>query len=304
MSDVSIIVPIFNGEKYISECIDSILTQEYNDFELLLINDGSTDNTNNIINSYNDNRIKIYNQENKGTGSARNLGLKYATGKNIVFVDSDDKISSNYIKTMVELLEETKADIVSCAYKKTKLKEDIVVLDKENAFKYLISLPEKIPMSVIGKVFKKEVINNFLFDENNVFEDIEFATKVFLNSNKVVFLNKILYIYNQRNDSRSRKSINDDRIVACKKSFEVIPKNLFDDYITYSMFNAISIVNMMILNDKYNNELKEKVIKFVKENVKYVRNSSYGVIKKVQIYLFLYNFNLYKKIYFSLKKEI
>ena len=87
MKKISVIVPIYNSEKYISNCIDSILSQEYKDFELLLINDGSTDNTINIINSYNDGRIKIYNQENKGAGSARNLGLKYATGKYIVFID-------------------------------------------------------------------------------------------------------------------------------------------------------------------------------------------------------------------------
>ena len=311
MKNISVIVPIYNSEKYISRCIDSILNQEYKDFELLLINDGSTDNTNNIINSYNDGRIKIYNQENKGAGSARNLGLKYATGKYIVFVDSDDIIKSDYLKIMIEIIEKNNADIVACLYEKnveniienqTKDNEYIEILNNENAFKYLISLPEKIPMSVIGKIFVKEIIDNNLFDENNYYEDIEFATKIFLNSQKVVFLNKKMYIYNQRKNSRSSFFENDDRIKACEKSFKIVQKELLNDYITYALFNAISIVNMMLLNNKYNCELQNKVKEYVKENIKSVKKSKYGFVKKLQIYLFNYNFNLYKIIYCKLKK--
>lgn len=303
MKNISIIVPIYNSEKYISKCIDSILNQEYKDFELLLINDGSTDNTSNIINSYEDERIKIYNQENKGTGSARNLGLKYATGKYIVFIDSDDSITNDYLKIMLELLEKNEADIVSCVYKQNDNTQDYDVLDREKAFKYLISLPEKIPMSVVGKIFKKETIDNIVFDENNNYEDIEFATKSFLNCKKVVFLNKKMYISNKRSDSRSSFFENDDRIIACQKSFEIIPKEILDDYITYSLFNAISIVNMMVLNNRYNYELQEKVKKFIKENIKSVKKSQYNIIKKIQIYLFHYNLNLYKKIYCNIKNK-
>lgn len=149
MSDVSIIVPVYNSEKYIAKCIESILNQDYKEFELLLINDGSTDSSCNIMNLYDDKRIKIYNQENKGTGSARNLGLKYATGNYIAFVDSDDTIENNYLSIMLELIKKNNADIVSCQYKQNKDTEKIEILDKEQAFKYLIALPEKIPMSVI-----------------------------------------------------------------------------------------------------------------------------------------------------------
>lgn len=311
MKNISVIVPIYNSEKYISRCIDSILNQEYKDFELLLINDGSTDNTINIINSYDDERIKIYSQENKGAGSARNLGLKYATGKYIVFVDSDDIIKSDYLKIMIELIEKNNADIVACLYEKnveniienqTKNNEYIEILNNEKAFKYLISLPEKIPMSVVGKIFLKEIIENNLFDENNYYEDIEFATKVFLNSKKVVFLNKKMYICNKRSNSRSSFFENDDRIKACEKSFKIVPKELLNDYITYALFNAISIVNMMILNNIYNCELQNKVKKFVKENIKSVKKSKYGFVKKIQIYIFNYNFSLYKIIYCKLKR--
>ena len=149
MSEISIIIPIYNSEKYIVKCLDSILTQDCQDFELLLINDGGTDNSVNIINSYKDKRIRIYNQENKGAGSARNLGLKYAIGKYIFFIDSDDFILQNYLSVMLKFMKEYDADIVACQYKNKNTTEKVEILDKEQAFKYLIALPEKIPMSVI-----------------------------------------------------------------------------------------------------------------------------------------------------------
>ena len=149
MSEVSIIVPIYNSEKYISACIESILHQTYKDFELLLIDDGSTDNTNNIIKKYKDSRIKIYRQENKGTGAARNLGMKHANGNYLTFVDSDDAIEQRYLEIMLNACKNNNADIVSCVYMKNDKEPKTKILNNTEAFRYLISLPEKIPMSVV-----------------------------------------------------------------------------------------------------------------------------------------------------------
>ena len=92
---ISIIVPIFNAEKYINKCIDSLLNQTKKELEIILVNDGSTDNTENIIKNYKDKRIKYYKNKNQGIGKSRNFGITKATGKYIMFIDSDDYIEDN-----------------------------------------------------------------------------------------------------------------------------------------------------------------------------------------------------------------
>ena len=100
---ISIIIPVYNVEKYISECIESILKQTYNNFELLLINDGSTDTSGNICDKYAelDKRIRVFHKKNEGVGIARNLGIEHARGEWICFIDSDDWISSDYFETIM-----------------------------------------------------------------------------------------------------------------------------------------------------------------------------------------------------------
>ena len=99
MTSVSIILPVFNGEKFIKKAIESVLNQSLNDFELIVINDGSTDSTADIINSFKDNRIRIINQSNKGPGQARNNGLKIASGDYIMFLDADDWFCEDALET-------------------------------------------------------------------------------------------------------------------------------------------------------------------------------------------------------------
>ena len=99
MTSVSIILPVFNGEKFIKKAIESVLNQSLNDFELIVINDGSTDSTADIINSFEDNRIRIINQSNKGPGQARNNGLKIASGDYIMFLDADDWFCEDALET-------------------------------------------------------------------------------------------------------------------------------------------------------------------------------------------------------------
>ncbi|MBR3628081.1 MAG: glycosyltransferase family 2 protein [Elusimicrobia bacterium] len=119
MPKISVIVPTYNVEKYLSQCLDSILNQTFKDFECICINDGSTDNSLSILQKYasKDNRIKIINQENKGLSGARNAALKIVTGKYITFVDSDDFVSSDYLEKLINLAEKENSDIVYCRHK-------------------------------------------------------------------------------------------------------------------------------------------------------------------------------------------
>ena len=111
---VSIIVPVFNVEKYLRQCLDSILGQTFNQFEVIIVNDGSTDNSGAICQEYEarDNRIVYLEKENEGVSEARNLGLDFATSEYIIFIDSDDWIEPTYVEVLYEKIEEYQADIV------------------------------------------------------------------------------------------------------------------------------------------------------------------------------------------------
>lgn len=303
MEKISVIIPVFNDEKRIEKSINSVLNQTYDNLELIVINDGSTDKTLEKIQKYSDKRIRVFTQENQGTGQARNRGLKEATGDFICFVDSDDTIELNFLETMINLIRQKEASIVACSYKNNTGK--IYELDKTEAFKYLIALPEKIPMSVVGKIFKRNAIETLYFDKSNHFEDIKFAVEAFANADKVVYLEKILYKYTQREDSRSKYFKNDDRMKACLGNRELVKQKfpeLIDDYITYSLFNSIAIANSMILNDSYNNELLSKVKEQVQNNVESIKKSKYTVWKKWQLYLFISDFTMYKILYKLFKR--
>lgn len=304
MELISIILPVYNGEQLIERCIESILKQTYKNFELIIVNDGSTDKTLEKIQKYEDERIRIINQSQQGTGQARNAGLKEVLGDYVCFIDSDDTVDENFLKIMYELIKPNNAQIVACSYKENK--NVVHNLNKEQGLQYLISLPEKIPMSVWGKLFTKKSIENIQFDKVNHFEDIKFITEVFIKSDKIVYIEKKLYNYIQRENSRSKYFKGDDRMKACLENVKLVESvcpTLTDSYITYSLFNSIAIANRMILNNFYNDELLKNVKVTVKDNIKSVKKSQYNFLKKMQIYLFNWNFSVYKKVY-SLENKI
>lgn len=174
---ISIIVPVYNAEKYLSRCIDSVLAQIFTDFELLLIDDGSKDNSGNICDEYakKDNRIKVFHKENGGVSSARNLGLANSIGKWICFIDSDDEVERYYLSTYIDVVKKYSVDccIASCkiitskGIRKIDLQENLYT--KKDIYKLIMYLREK---SILGvpwnKFFKLSIIkeNDILFDES------------------------------------------------------------------------------------------------------------------------------------------
>lgn len=296
---ISIILPVYNSNKTINKCIDSILNQSYSNFELIIIDDGSTDNTNYLIKKYKDKRIKLFYQENSGTGSARNLGILKSKGNYITFIDSDDEIKSNYLDELLYNLLYYDADI-SCCSAKNKTSNNIFILNKKEAFNELIKLPESISMSVTRKMFKKELFNNLFFDINNHFEDIDFAIRSFLKANKVVFVDKYLYIYNNYQNSRSKYYKGNDRIRGCLSSRNLIKNNyhyLYNKYIVYVMFNSIGVANNMIINNTYDDKILVEIHELIKDNFKYIFVSGYPLSKIIQLLIFYFNFKFYKVLY-------
>lgn len=154
---LSVIVPIYNGEKYLSYCINSILTQTFTDFELLLINDGSTDKSGEICNDYahKDSRIRVFHQKNSGVSCARCKGIKNATGEYITFVDADDELYKNSLEILMDNMDED-IDIVSSAAFANR------IISSEDFIKYILT--GKLLSSIWGYLFRKVLFSSYVAD--------------------------------------------------------------------------------------------------------------------------------------------
>lgn len=217
MSDlVSIIVPVYNSEEYIAECIESIISQTYENIELILIDDGSVDNSKNIIQSYMeiDKRVKYFYQNNSGPSTARNKGINECNGMFIVFIDSDDWIDSNMIQEMMYEINKNKSDLVLCDFILETEIESVYnkILPKNNNID-LMELKEKLISSDIlnspwSKIYRKEIIVNNNIKFNNILhagEDQIFNMQYISYINNVSYINKGFYHYRMVKNSTCRK---------------------------------------------------------------------------------------------------
>ncbi|GEN76168.1 glycosyltransferase family 2 protein [Chryseobacterium hagamense] len=206
---LSIIVPIYNVEMYLKECIDSILNQDFNDFELILVNDGSPDNCGEICDNYAllDNRIKVIHKVNGGLSSARNSGIEIARGEYLSFIDSDDFISEDYyLKNMEYLNENNDVDMLVlqvCHYdgNKNRIVKNIPQLlqDKDSIFNYLLS------MNYIGaawlNIYKKKIFNTIRYPEGSIYEDGYILPDIIQSIKKLYLSNVGIYYYRNRENS-------------------------------------------------------------------------------------------------------
>lgn len=216
---ISVIVPVYNAEKYLQKCLDSILEQTYKNLEIIIINDGSTDNSGQICQEYEkqDDRIVYIEKENSGVSDTRNAGMDRMTGPYVTFVDSDDWLEPNYVKFLYEKLIEHQADIVvgnytsfnesnSVFYFHTSADYYEKVYDNKSVIPCLYDAKELLKSALIvpwGKIYKKEIIANFRFPIDRIGEDALFNLKALLGSKKVVYVNKSAYIYRVREGSLS-----------------------------------------------------------------------------------------------------
>ena len=216
---ISVIVPVYNAEKYLQKCLDSILEQTYQNLEIIIINDGSTDNSGQICQEYEkkDARIIYIEKENSGVSDTRNTGLDRMTGTYVTFVDSDDWLEPNYVKFLYEKVIDHKADIVvgnytsfnesnSVFYFHTSADYYEKVYDNKSIIPCLYDSKELLKSALIvpwGKIYKKEIIANLRFPINRIGEDALFNLKALLDSEKVVYVNKSAYIYRVREGSLS-----------------------------------------------------------------------------------------------------
>ena len=214
---ISIIVPIYNKEDYLPQCLDSIINQSYTNFEVLLINDGSTDESGKICVEYaeRDIRFRYFEKENGGVSSARNLGLERSEGAYITFIDSDDWVEFNYLEVLYNALRENNADVAISSYKSYYLdgkfylrvyssqEEEFLRIGKRNRDVFLEEFPKLGKLNhdfhcIASKLFKRELLESQKFDESiNYGEDLYFFFNLYLKMQSIIYVKEATYIYRQ-----------------------------------------------------------------------------------------------------------
>ena len=242
MPKISIIVPVYNVEKYIDKCLRSLTQQTLQDIEIIIVNDGSLDNSVEIIEKYvkeNPTKIKYYEKKNGGLSSARNYGLEYAIGDYIAFLDSDDYVDFNMYEEMYNLAKKENADMVECDFI-WEWEYGKKIFDKRREYKTKEEMMKKPRVVAWNKIYKREIINKYKirFPEGLIYEDMEFFYKLLPHLNRISYINKYFVHYTQREDSITNKQTQ-----KVEDIFKILD-NIFDDYIDQNLYN------------KYEKELK------------------------------------------------
>ena len=238
---ISIIVPVYQVEKYLEKCINSIIAQTYKNLEIILVDDGSTDSCPAICDRFKeeDSRIKIIHQENGGLSLARNVGLEHATGDFIGFVDSDDWIEPNMYEVLMSALQETGADIAVCDRQIETSDPKLISIDitscerklysSEEALRMIINKERFIYSYVWNKLYKRTILANIQFLNNTIYEDILWTPQVVGNTKLLVCVDCPYYHYQSRAESLTHNNQNEvqrllNKIEMYKKRLEYIHK--------------------------------------------------------------------------------
>ncbi len=293
---ISVIIPTYNVESYIEKCVDSVLNQSYKNFEILVVDDGSTDNSGDIADSISkkDDRIKVIHKENGGVSSARNIGIDNADGEYIVFIDADDYIADDFLEYMINMATATGADFClskNCYTKKDESQtenESVKVLSPEDATSLLLS-----PVVIVGcwnKIFKKSLLteNNLKFSEDLFYgEGLRFITMASQLSNCVAVGDRKVYYYRRNNDISATSKFDIEKLYNGENAIKIIENDLKikSKKIDTMLRLHLSVFCLGALVRVKTNNLKKVYLNDYKRWKSFVRRSSFKLLfKKIPLY--------------------
>lgn len=329
---ISVIVPIYNAEKYLKKCIESIINQDYKNIEIILINDGSVDSSEKICENYakKDKRIKVIKKKNEGVSKARNIGIEISNGKWITFVDADDWIEKNYISYLYNNGIRTNSEISLTTFPNkyiensydnfTSKKEDVQILKGNDAAKMMLYY--KIVISSWNKMYKKEMLEQekIKFKENLSYgEGFEFVINAMIHSKKVCISNKKIYNYRVDNINSAMTVFKEKLVTGSLESQKYILKEINERY-----KNNLIVLNNLIkawnysywhtncdcLNTIYGSRSQSKYKKMTKKisencrkGIKNISNKEVPNIDKAKIMLYFISPDIASKIINKLRKR-
>lgn len=302
---ITVVINVYNGEKFITKCLESVINQTYKNLEILIINDGSTDNTLEICKSYKDERIRIINQKNIGLSLSRNVGIENSKGNYLYFVDVDDYIENDTIEYLYNLIKKYNVSISTC--KPIDIYDYNVKIEKQNEKVYLISNKDMLKKILLSqdragtfwnKLYKKELFNSIRF-ENRIINDTAIIYKLILSVDSIACGNQIKYYYLRHSKSITGKNKGERSIDLYKVAIERYEyiKNIFPNFIENET-GLILIIMLVYLNDdvKVQEFLKKQKAKKLSRKIFSFKIIFSGIdLKdKIKICLFMINTKLYK----------
>lgn len=283
MVKVSVIVPIYNSEKYLKRCIDSLVSQTLDDIEFVLINDGSTDSCDSIISSYSDSRIKYFKRSNHGIGDTRNFGIAHSCGDFIGFLDSDDYVESNMYENLYNKCIHDDLDIVICDFYKESSSVEKVVFD-DFGITDLNSKPNllmDINLAPWNKLYKRDICSNVLYPTGVKYEDTPWVAKVMSNASRIGILNECLYHYIVH--SNSETTVVDNRVYDIFKITDILLSDLGSNECLKDSINdlVIYLITKYTVSQRYLKSKKDRdkfidyAFSYLDKNVPNFRDCSY-----------------------------
>lgn len=289
---VSIIIPIYNKEDVLRECIERIINQTYKNIEIILIDDGSTDNTKELIKKLQveDDRIVFVPKKNGGVSSARNCGLKIMTGDYVMFVDADDIVSINYVEKLLVEVKKSDYKIAICDYSI----DNFEMLDKKSNYEMKEYTMETFPITdgtinrscVWGAIYHKEVVKELRFEEDLcVGEDSLFFFECLAREKRLLFVPEILYLYQTNNNSATRKKYDEKSftdIIAWKRIAELYEAEAVDSKeikgrVAMACYHGVK--NTLLDNS----DLKKKILESYREYCMYILHTKYKCKVKIMV---------------------
>lgn len=282
---ISIVIPAYNVAEYVAECINSIKCQTFTNYEVIIIDDGSKDNTLNVINENINEKFKVISQKNLGAGVARNFGIKLCTGQYITFMDADDKLYNKFcLEKIANCIEKENCDVITYRMVRFYTKSNKYVLESNitdedkvyhNVDDYLYATikSSRLSVSPCDKIIKASFLqeSGVLFDSMAMLEDIDWSLKLYEKISTIMVLNEPIYVYRKQRLNSTTYSYNEVKILACcdflKKwvDYDGLKKDLYIHYIAYQYLILIAAINN--------------------------KNSSKKILKDLKKYSFLLNYN-------------
>lgn len=313
---ISIIVPIYNVEKYLNKCLDSLINQTYKNIEIILVDDGSTDRCPEICDQYirKDNRIKVIHKKNGGLSSARNRGIKEAKGQYLLFIDSDDYIDINTCYELVKSLKKEEVDIIQFkkrtfiegevldnVYNANKCSSNYTVYNNKEAYDIYMNNGQ-FTREAWDKLYARSLFDDIEYPEGRLAEDLATTYKLILKAKKLGFLDRELYYYLIRKDSimgqKSIKLMED----ACKGHLEIYEynKKCYKNHVKQSMTNYYN--NLVKLYCRLSNEYKKENserINEVEQTINLIKMKELNFKGKLVCILLRFNKKLFFKMIYN-----
>lgn len=306
---VSVILPVYNGEKYLEETLRSIQNQTYENLEILIVDDGSTDKTSQIVESFQkeDNRIKYIFQRNQGPAEAKNRGIQLFTGKYAIFLDSDDLLEKKAISEMISVALKNSADLVVFSF--NRFNDNFEDMGRRNASSPKI---DKMFTAVWNKMYYSSILKKLSFPKNTIYEDVAFSAMAVLSSKKIAIIpsSNPLYNYRQQLNSLTKSSHNVEQqldiIVDFEEMFEFIKKNNIT--VNQQRLNEIErLINTQVFSHSLlaiqSQDDRQKIVNVIKQLTIFQRNSVKNIFNynenivlntKQIIFMFLLKKGLFK----------